>query len=292
MKHADMAMYRAKEEGKNNYQLYSAETSPMSVENLLLESHLARALERKEFSVQYQPKVDIRSGEVRGAEALLRWWNMELGTVSPAHFIPVAEDTWLIVPIGKWVMRTACEQNMAWQRRGLRPIVMSGNLSPRQFKDPMLLDDIAEVLRETGMAPELLELEITESMIMHNLEQAAEKAAAIKSLGVRLAIDDFGTGYSSLSQLKRFPIDTLKVDRSFIRDVEHSEDDRVITQAIISLGKALDVSVVAEGVETEGQCAFLRDNKCDEMQGYYFSKPCHPDAFAEILAGGVERRSS
>jgi diguanylate cyclase (GGDEF)-like protein/PAS domain S-box-containing protein len=284
MKHADMAMYRAKEEGKNNYQFYSAETSPLSVESLLLESHLARALERKEFAIQYQPRVDIRTGEVRGAEALLRWWNLELGTVSPAHFIPVAEDTGLIVPIGKWVMRTACEQNMAWQRRGLRPIVMSVNLSPRQFKDPMLLDDIAEVLQRTGMAPELLELEITESMIMHNLEQAAQKAAAIKALGVRLAIDDFGTGYSSLSQLKRFPIDTLKVDRSFIRDVDLSEDDRVITQAIISLGKALDVSVVAEGVETEAQHAFVRDNACDEMQGYYFSKPCHPDAFAEFLA--------
>jgi EAL domain-containing protein (putative c-di-GMP-specific phosphodiesterase class I) len=263
----------------------------MSVENLLLESHLARALERKEFALQYQPKVDIRTGEVRGAEALLRWWNLELGTVSPAHFIPVAEDTGLIVPIGKWVMKTACEQNMAWQRRGLRRIVMSVNLSPRQFKDPMLLDDIAEVLQRTGMAPELLELEITESMIMHNLDQAAQKAAAIKALGVRLAIDDFGTGYSSLSQLKRFPIDTLKVDRSFIRDVEISEDDRVITQAIISLAKALDVSVVAEGVETEAQLAFLRDHACDEMQGYYFSKPCHPDAFAELLAAEAAKRS-
>jgi diguanylate cyclase (GGDEF)-like protein/PAS domain S-box-containing protein len=291
MKHADMAMYRAKEEGKNNYQFYSVETSPVSVENLLLESHLARALERKEFAVQYQPKVDIRTGEVRGAEALLRWWNLELGTVSPAHFIPVAEDTGLIVPIGKWVMKTACEQNMAWQRRGLRRIVMSVNLSPRQFKDPMLLDDIAEVLQRTGMAPELLELEITESMIMHNLDQAAQKAAAIKALGVRLAIDDFGTGYSSLSQLKRFPIDTLKVDRSFIRDVEISEDDKVITQAIISLAKALDVSVVAEGVETEAQLTFLREHACDEMQGYYFSKPCHPDAFAEFLSAEVVQRS-
>ena len=182
-------------------------------------------------------------------------------------------------------MKTACEQNMAWQRRGLRHIVMSVNLSPRQFKDPMLLDDIAEVLQRTGMAPELLELEITESMIMHNLDQAAEMAAAIKRLGVRLAIDDFGTGYSSLSQLKRFPIDTLKVDRSFIRDVDDSDDDRVIAQTIISLGKALDVSVVAEGVETEAQYTFLRDNACDEMQGYYFSKPCHPDAFAEHLIG-------
>ncbi len=291
MKHADMAMYRAKEEGKNNYQFYSAETSPMSVENLLLESHLARALERKEFALQYQPRVDIGTGEVKGAEALLRWWNLELGTVSPAHFIPVAEDTGLIVPIGKWVMKTACEQNMTWQRRGLRPIVMSVNLSPRQFKDPMLLDDIADVLQQTGMAPELLELEITESMIAHNLEQAAEMAAAIKRLGVRLAIDDFGTGYSSLAQLKRFPIDTLKVDRSFIRDLDDSDDDRVIAQTIISLGKALDVSVVAEGVETEAQYTFLRDNACDEMQGYYFGKPCHPDAFAEHLSGGIVQRS-
>jgi EAL domain-containing protein (putative c-di-GMP-specific phosphodiesterase class I) len=290
MKHADMAMYRAKEEGKNNYQFYSAETSPMSVENLLLESHLARALERKEFSIQYQPKVDIRTREVKGAEALLRWWNLELGTVSPAHFIPVAEDTGLIVPIGKWVMKTACEQNMAWQRRGLRPIVMSVNLSPRQFKDPMLLEDIAEVLHRTGMAPGLLELEITESMLMHNLDQAAEMTAAIKRLGVRLAIDDFGTGYSSLSQLKRFPIDTLKVDRSFIR--EDSENDRVITETIISLGKALGVTVVAEGVETEAQYTFLRDNACDEMQGYYFSKPCHPDAFADLLLAETGRRSS
>jgi EAL domain-containing protein (putative c-di-GMP-specific phosphodiesterase class I) len=292
MKHADMAMYRAKEEGKNNYQFYSAETSPMSVENLLLESHLGRALERKEFALQYQPKVDINTREVRGAEALLRWWNLELGTVSPAHFIPVAEDTGLIVPIGKWVMRTACEQNMAWQRRGLRPIVMSVNLSPRQFKDPMLLEDIAEVLERTGMAPELLELEITESMIAHNLEQAAEKAAAIKALGVRLAVDDFGTGYSSLAQLKRFPIDTLKVDRSFIRDIDDNEDDRVIARTIISLGKALDVSVVAEGVETEAQYSFLRDHACDEMQGYYFSKPCHPDAFAEYLLRGIAPRAS
>ena len=169
---------------------------------------------------------------------------------------------------------------------------MSVNLSPRQFKDPMLLNDIAEVLQQTGMAPELLELEITESMIAHNLDQAAEMAAAIKRLGVRLAIDDFGTGYSSLAQLKRFPIDTLKVDRSFVRDVDASDDDKAIAQTIISLGKALDVSVVAEGVETEAQYTFLRDNACDEMQGYYFSKPCHPDAFAEHLSAATAQRSS
>ena len=201
----------------------------------------------------------------------------------PTQFIPVAEDTGLIVPIGKWVLRTACEQNVAWQRQGLPRIVMAVNLSARQFKDPELLDDIAEVLQQTGMAPELLELEITESMIMHNVENAAERVAAMKNLGVRLAIDDFGTGYSSLSQLKRFPIDTLKVDRSFIKDIPGNSEDRAITEAIISLGKTLGVTVVAEGVETAMQHAFLRDHACDQMQGFYFSKPCHPDALAELL---------
>jgi len=289
MKHADMAMYLAKEEGKNNYQFYSMHSSPMSVERLVLETHLARALERKEFTVQYQPKVDIQSGAIKGAEALLRWWNPEVGTVSPTQFIPVAEDSGLIVAIGKWVLETACEQNVAWQRRGLPKIVMSVNMSPRQFKDPALLDDIAEVLARTGMAPELLELEITESMIMHNVDLAASKAEAIRKLGVRLAIDDFGTGYSSLSQLKRFPIDTLKVDRSFVRDIPHNAEDKAITEAIIALGKALGVTVVAEGVETAQQHEFLRLNACDEMQGFYFSRPCHPDALAELLAGPTDR---
>jgi diguanylate cyclase (GGDEF)-like protein/PAS domain S-box-containing protein len=284
MKHADMAMYVAKEEGKNNFQFYSKHSSPMSVERLVLESHLSRALERREFTVQYQPKVDMRTGEIKGAEALLRWWNSELGALSPTQFIPVAEDSGLIVPIGKWVLKTACEQNVAWQRRGLPPIVMSVNMSPRQFKDPALLDDIAEVLAETGLPPHWLELEITESMIMHNVDLAAAKAEAIRSLGVRLAIDDFGTGYSSLSQLKRFPIDTLKVDRSFVRDIPTNAEDRAITEAIIALGKALGVTVVAEGVETAQQRDFLRDKACDEMQGFYFSRPCHPDAVAELLA--------
>jgi diguanylate cyclase (GGDEF)-like protein/PAS domain S-box-containing protein len=283
MKRADMAMYLAKEEGKNNYQFYSSETSPMSVERLVVETLLGRALQQKELSIQYQAKVDVHSGLVKGAEALLRWWNPELGTVPPSQFIPVAEDTGLIVPIGKWVLKTACEQNVAWQRQGLPRIVMAVNLSPRQFKDPALLNDIAEVLEQTGLAPELLELEITESMIMHNVEQAAERVAAMKNLGVRLAIDDFGTGYSSLSQLKRFPIDTLKVDRSFVKDIPDNAEDKAITEAIISLGKTLGVTVVAEGVETDIQHAFLREHACDEMQGFFFSKPCHPDALAEQL---------
>jgi diguanylate cyclase (GGDEF)-like protein/PAS domain S-box-containing protein len=286
LKHADMAMYRAKEEGKNNFQFYSAHDAPIAVEHLVLESHLSHALEQNEFTVQYQPRVDLETGVIKGAEALLRWWNPRLGTVSPAHFIPLAEDTGLIVPIGGWILRAACQQNMAWQRQGLAPIRMSVNLSPRQFKDTNLLTEIAAVLKETGMAPELLELEITESMIMHDVDRAVERASEIKRLGVRLAIDDFGTGYSSLSQLKRFPIDTLKVDRSFVRDVPGNTEDSAITEAIISLGKTLGVTVVAEGVETQAQVAFLRDRACDEMQGFFFSRPCHPDAFAELLVAG------
>jgi EAL domain-containing protein (putative c-di-GMP-specific phosphodiesterase class I) len=292
MKHADMAMYLAKDEGKNNCQFYSAEMTPMSVEDLELEVRLAQALQRSEFSLQYQPRVDIATGRILGAEALLRWWNADLGTVSPAQFIPLAEDTGLIVAIGKWVLRTACEQNVAWRARGAPPIVMSVNLSPRQFKDPAFLNDMAAILAETGMAPELLELEITESMIMQHVDIAAEKAAAMKKLGVGLAIDDFGTGYSSLSQLKRFPIDTLKIDRAFVRDIPESADDTAITKAVVSLGKALGVRVVAEGVETEAQYRFLRDNGCDEMQGFYFSKPCHPDAFAELLKNKPRKRKT
>jgi diguanylate cyclase (GGDEF)-like protein/PAS domain S-box-containing protein len=290
LKHADMAMYLAKEEGKNNFQFYSADMTPMSVERLELEMRLANALQRGEFSLQYQPRVDIATGEIRGAEALLRWWNPDLGTMSPAQFIPLAEDTGLIVAIGKWVLRTACEQNVAWQKRGLPRVVMSVNLSPRQFKDAALLSDIAAVLAETGMAPGLLELEITESMIMQHVDIAAEKAAAMKQLGIRLAIDDFGTGYSSLAQLKRFPIDTLKIDRAFVRDIPESADDTAITKAVVSLGKALGVRVVAEGVETAAQHQFLRDNGCDEMQGFFFSRPCHPDALADLLKKPRKRK--
>jgi diguanylate cyclase (GGDEF)-like protein/PAS domain S-box-containing protein len=285
MRHADVAMYHAKEEGKNNYQYYTKEISPMSVEELALETHLRRALEQNEFSLQYQAKVDLRSGAVTGVEALLRWWNHQLGKVSPSQFIPIAEETGLIVSIGRWVLETACAQNVAWQRQGLPSLVMCVNLSARQFRDSRLLQDITDVLESTGITPELLELEITESMLMTNLEQAIAKAEAIKRLGVRLAIDDFGTGYSSLSHLKRFPIDTLKVDRSFIRDLPANNEDKAITDAIIAMGKTLGVTVVAEGVETAAQQAFLAGHGCDEMQGFFFSKPCHPDAVAELLTG-------
>jgi diguanylate cyclase (GGDEF)-like protein/PAS domain S-box-containing protein len=283
MKNADLAMYLAKEEGKNNYKFYSKDIKSQSLERLTLEANLRSAIERQEFFLHYQAKVDLKSGAINGVEALLRWQHPELGVVPPMQFIPLAEETGLIVAIGKWVLKTACAQNVAWQRAGLPPVCMAVNLSPRQFADDDLLKDLDVVLHETGLSPDLLELEITESMVMSNIERAVKQLKAIKERGVRLAIDDFGTGYSSLAQIKRFPIDTIKVDRSFIRDIPRNPEDRAITEAIISMGKSMGLTVVAEGVETEQQQSFLRDHACDEMQGYYFSKPIDPEQFAELM---------
>jgi len=283
MKNADMAMYLAKEEGKNNYQFYSEEIQSKSLEHLSIETNLRFALERKELSLHYQAKVDFKTDVINGVEALLRWQNPYLGSVTPTQFIPVAEETGLIVPIGKWVMKTACEQNVAWQQQGLPPVCMAVNLSLRQLTDDNLIDDIRTALNDSGMAPNLLELEITESMVMHNPARMISILAKIKSLGVRLAIDDFGTGYSSLAQIKHFPIDTLKVDRSFIRNIPQDVEDKAITEAIIAMGKTLSLTVVAEGVETQEQLDFLREHSCDEMQGYHFSKPIAPELFADLL---------
>jgi diguanylate cyclase (GGDEF)-like protein/PAS domain S-box-containing protein len=282
LRNADVAMYSAKQSGKNSAQRFSPDMAPMSVTRIRLETHLQYALERNELRIQYQPKVDGQTGRIMGVEALLRWWNAELGTVPPVQFIPIAEETGFIVPIGLWVIESACAQNVAWQKRGLPPISVAVNLSPRQFSDPALLDNIREILKTTRMAPEYLELEITESLLVSNLEKAIETAAQIRELGVRLAIDDFGTGYSSLMQLKRFPFDTLKIDRSFIRDIERCKEDRAITEAIIAMGKTLGVSVVAEGIEHAEQKALLRQLDCEQMQGYFFGKPCHPDEVARL----------
>jgi len=283
MKNADSAMYAAKGEGKNNFQFYSEEINSLSMERLALEGHLRRALERNEFSLNYQAKIDLKSNAITGVEALLRWKNAELGMVSPVKFIPIAEETGLIVSIGRWVLETACQQNVAWQRQGLPPINMAVNLSAGQFADENLVQDIADILRNTGMDPCFLELEITEGMLIHNIDRAIQLLTTIKKMGIHLAIDDFGTGYSSLGQLKNFPIDTLKVDRSFIRDLATDSDDKAITSAIIAMGKTLSLTVVAEGVETIEQQSFLRDQACDEMQGYYFSKPIAADDFAVLL---------
>ena len=282
-KNADMAMYLAKEDGKNAFRFFSKEIKAQSIERLTLESALRRALEREQFSLHYQPKIDMTSGQITGVEALLRWAHPELGLVSPAQFIPLAEETGLIVPIGRWVLKEACAQNMAWQRHGLRPVTIAVNLSPRQFADGQLLHDVDEALLASGMSPVLLQLEVTESMVMRNVPRAIRVLDAIQSRGIRLAIDDFGTGYSSMSLMKQFPIDTIKIDRSFVRDLAEDSEDQAIAQAIISMGKALGMTVVAEGVETVEQREFLRAHACDEMQGYLFSKPLPPRELAELL---------
>lgn len=283
LKNADMAMYQAKAEGKNNFQFFTAGIRSQSLQRLALESSLRGALENGELSLQYQPKLDINTNSITGVEALLRWNSPTLGNISPGHFIPVAEETGLIVPIGRWVLRQACEQCVLWVKAGLPAVGMAVNLSARQFGDSGLVADLEKVLQDTGIDPQMLELEITESMVITNTEHALKTLRQIKQLGVRLAIDDFGTGYSSLAQLKSFPVDTIKVDRSFIRDLPQSPNDRAITEAIIGVGKSLSLNVVAEGVETPEQLQYLRDSACNEMQGFYFSRPVDADAFADLL---------
>jgi diguanylate cyclase (GGDEF)-like protein/PAS domain S-box-containing protein len=286
MKHADIAMYLAKDHGKNNYQFYSTQINVHSFERLALESSLRRALERKEFSLHYQAKVNLRTGCITGMEALLRWMHPDLGMVSPSLFIPLAEETGLIVAIGHWVLNTACAQNKLWQEQGLPPLSISVNLSARQFNDPDLLDDVGNALKGSGLAPELLELEITESMVMYNPDKAVKLLSQFQAMGVTIAIDDFGIGYSSLSQIKRFPLNTIKIDRSFIKDLTENKEDAAITGAIIALGKTLNLNVIAEGVETNEQLSFLHAHHCNEMQGYYFSKPVPADEFAALLRSG------
>jgi diguanylate cyclase (GGDEF)-like protein len=282
-KNADMAMYLAKEDGKNDFRFFTREVKMQSIERLTLETSLRHALERNEFSLHYQPKVDLVTRQITGVEALLRWTHPEHGMLPPAQFIPLAEETGLIVPIGRWVLKEACAQNMAWQRRGLRPVSIAVNLSPRQFVDESLLHDIDEALAASGMSPVLLQLEVTESMVMRNVPRALKVLDAVQSRGIRLAIDDFGTGYSSMSLMKQFPIDTIKIDRSFVRDLPDDSEDQAIAQAIISMGKALGMTVVAEGVETPEQETFLRSHGCDEMQGFLFSRPVPEKQLADLL---------
>jgi predicted signal transduction protein with EAL and GGDEF domain len=282
-KNADMAMYLAKEDGKNNFRFFTKEVKMQSIERLTLENCLRHALSRNEFSLHYQPKVDLATGQITGVEALLRWTHAEHGMLPPGQFIPLAEETGLIVPIGRWALREACAQNMAWQYRGLRPVSMAVNLSPRQFSDENLLRDIDEALAASGMSPVLLQIEVTESMMMRNVARAIKVLDEIQSRGIRIAIDDFGTGYSSMSLMKQFPIDTIKIDRSFVRDLPDDTEDRAIAQAIINMGRALGMTIVAEGVETVEQETFLRAHGCDEMQGFLFSRPQPSDQMANLL---------
>ncbi|PPD45381.1 MAG: hypothetical protein CTY15_04735 [Methylocystis sp.] len=284
LKNADAAMYLAKAEGKSGVRLFSPKAKAQTLQCLTLEATIRGALARKEFLVVYQPKRNIATGAITGVEALLRWRHPELGMVQPASFIPIAEETGLIVPIGKWVLETACAQHMAWRAQGLPPLSVAVNLSPRQLYNDRIVADISEALAHCGMDPEWLELEITESMVMQDAGDAIAALRAIKQKGVKLAIDDFGTGYSSLTLVKQMPLDTIKVDRSFINDLLTDPHDRAIAEAVISLGHALKLRVVAEGVETEAQEAFLNERGCDEMQGYLLSRPLEADALLSFVS--------
>jgi diguanylate cyclase (GGDEF)-like protein len=288
-KNADMAMYRAKDSGRNTYQTFDSMMNERAVERLSLEKDLRKAIEREEFVVYYQPQIEVRTGRLIGMEALVRWMSPERGMVSPGQFIPLAEDTKLIVPIGEWVLRTACRQTKAWQEAGYDPLRVSVNLSAEQFQQPKLIEMIAGVLEETGLDPRSLELEVTESMTMHNIDRAIATMHELEALGIRISIDDFGTGHSSLNYLKKLPIHTLKIDQSFVRDIPDNPDDAAIATAIIAMAHSLNLNVVAEGVETEEQLQFLRERCCDEMQGYLISRPLPPEEFAKFLERERER---
>jgi len=286
LRNADTAMYRAKDQGRNKYQFYSAEMSAKALEKFMLENSLRHALEREEFLLYYQPQVDLSTGRITGVEALLRWQHPDLGLIPPAQFIPVAEETGLMKSIDEWVLRTACAQAQAWLSAGMPPVSMTVNLSGRTLSEPGLVDTVERSLHATGFASRLLELEITENVIMQNARATVEMLTALNRMGVRLAIDDFGTGYSSLSYLKRFPIDTLKIDQSFVRDITTDSNDASIVTAIIAMGHGLGLKVIAEGVESTGQLAFLRNQACDGMQGFLFSRPLPAAEFARLMQSG------
>ena len=284
LKNADAAMYHAKEQGKNNYQFYKQSMNATALEKLEFENDLRRALERKEFLLYYQPQIDVRTGTIVGMEALIRWQHPVRGLVSPADFIPLAEETGLIIPIGAWVLQTACAQNKAWQAAGLTPIPVSVNLSSRQFRQRDLVEAITEAVDTSGLEPGHLVLEITESVIMQEQEASSAMLRQLTTKGLRLAMDDFGTGYSSLGNLKRLPIYAIKIDRSFVMDITTDPDDAAITKAVIAMGHNLNLKVIAEGVETEEQLAFLYERGCHTIQGYLISRPMPVKEASDILA--------
>lgn len=289
VKKADIAMYHAKVQGRNNHQFYFPELDENAEKKLVLGNGLRKALEREEFLIHYQPKFDITTGKVTALEALLRWQHPELGLIYPADFIPLAEEMGLIIPIGEWVLRKACAQNKSWLEQGLPRKRVAVNLSGYQFQQKNLAETIRKSLEETGLDAELLELEITESVIMQNPELAVSVLCEMRDIGVHISIDDFGTGYSSLAHLKRFSVNTLKIDKSFVRDVEVSATDAAIATAIIAMGNCLDLKVIAEGVETVGQLSFLKENRCDEVQGFLFSGALPAEEIPAYLLAAEQR---
>jgi diguanylate cyclase (GGDEF)-like protein/PAS domain S-box-containing protein len=287
IRNADTALYRAKESSRGSYQFYTTDMNASAFERLVLETRLRKALDRQELILHYQPQVCLDSGAVVAVEALVRWFHADLGLIPPAEFIPLAEDTGLILELGRWVLSTACAQVRAWQEQGFADLRLAVNLSGRQFEQDDLVRSIAEVIEEACFDPADLELELTESSIMRRPEQAALKLQALDRLGIRLSIDDFGTGYSSLGHLKRFPIRTLKIDQSFIQDITTDPNDAAITQAIIALAESLQLKVIAEGVETRDQLNLLRRYHCDEMQGYLFARPLPAGELLTLLRSGT-----
>jgi diguanylate cyclase (GGDEF)-like protein/PAS domain S-box-containing protein len=289
IKNADTAMYQAKENGRQSYQFFKPAMNVRAVERQSIEESLRRALERKEFALQYQPKINLRTGEITGAEALLRWTHPTRGPISPAQFIPIAEDCGLILPIGNWVLREACKQARAWIDMGLPPTTMAVNISAKELRNENFLEGVFAILNDTGLNPKFLELELTESVLMKRAEATESILKTLKGRGVQLAVDDFGTGYSSLSYLRKFPIDALKIDQSFVRQITATPDDTAIVTAVIRMGRSLNLRVIAEGVETQEELMFLQAHQCDEAQGYYFSRPVLPEQFAALLkTGSVE----
>lgn len=288
---AESAMFLAKRSGRNNYQLYAREINAASAERLTMENALRRSVERNELLLHYQPSVDIQSGEISGCEALVRWRHPQQGMVPPDKFIPLADEIGMINEIGRWVLREACTQVRRWTDAGMRPLTISVNVSAVQFREEGLVEEVRAALADTGLEPQRLVLEITESVLMRDVEATIRTLKELKDMGVSISIDDFGTGYSSLSYLRRFPIDTLKVDKSFVRDVTEDADDAAIVRAIITLAKSLKLSVVAEGVETADQLAYLRSQGCDRIQGYFFSRPLDPAAFDALMRSGKNLNS-
>ena len=287
IKNADTAMYQAKENGHQSYQFFKPAMNIRAVERQSIEESLRRALERQEFALHYQPLINLKTGEITGAEALIRWTHPTRGPVSPAQFIPVAEDCGLILPIGNWVLREACKQAQAWIAVGLPLGTMAVNISAIEFRDEHFLEGVFGILKDTGLDPRSLELELTESVLMKRVESTGSILKALRARGVQIAVDDFGTGYSSLSYLRKFPIDALKIDQSFVRQITTAPDGTTLVTAVISMGRSLKLRVVAEGVETQQELAFIQAHQCDEAQGYFFSKPLPPEQFAKLLETGI-----